>query len=404
MEMEKKDLNDLRSAIEITFGRKILASSDCFHLANDISYRVQFKISFNTLRRFFHLMKSDHQPSLYTLDILAKYCGYSSFADFTTNYQKHIPEKKIENISLLNYLILVLGKTELSHKGDATYINLLEQSIKYLDHHPDVIDHFQREIAKTENGQLYYYEFFIHVDKLNSYYGKGLNYYIKEKKSNNAQIFANSLLCYQNWMFQNSNGLEEHSRIIISIGINESSPSFIAGRHFASQLYYAEAFGLEQESILLKARQYYYSISPSKEKYQLLFFFELIMAESLMLTGHSEEALFYLDEIFKKRKNFIPHYIDSKLSEIIYLFQAVSLAHSGKETRAKDLIEHIDPHKFYFLNKQYLSILYLGLKQMLLKRNSYEKQIDYLIEHTGFKRLASFFNKKTKKYKSYNMS
>ena len=74
--MEKFLIDQLRNEVEKTYGRKILSSADCQQICIEIHQKTKLRVSFNTLRRFFNLMKDMHLPSNYTCDVLAQYCGF----------------------------------------------------------------------------------------------------------------------------------------------------------------------------------------------------------------------------------------------------------------------------------------------------------------------------------------
>jgi hypothetical protein len=94
--MESIHTKSLKSEVEIVFGRKVLFSTDCHELSDDIFQKTGSKLSFNTLRRFFHLMKTDFSPSPSTLNILAKYCDYPSYNHFLVDKlnKTPIPDEK----------------------------------------------------------------------------------------------------------------------------------------------------------------------------------------------------------------------------------------------------------------------------------------------------------------------
>ncbi len=85
----------------------------------------------------------------------------------------------------------------------------------FLQRHPELIDKFQRNIAKIKNGQDFYFEQFINIDGLNSYYGMGLRYYLNEKKTAEAQIFGHSILCAKNWLLENPHGVRKHYDMVM---------------------------------------------------------------------------------------------------------------------------------------------------------------------------------------------
>lgn len=390
--MEVEYTNLLKREVEKKFGRRILSSADCHNLSYEIVQWSKTKISFNTLRRFFNLMKADHQPSMYTLNALSGFCGYSSFDDFITTKSNHAPETdNAEASGLLNYLVLLFKNTEVSNLNDATYFSLVQQTIGFLEQHTFLIERFQKEISGTKNGQKFYFELFINIDKLNSFYGDGLHYYLQEKKDTEAQLFAHSLLCFKSWLIMNDEDVKQYHAVLLKYEVNKAMQPSVCARYFASQLFYADVMGLDKEPIFVQARQFYASIVPHKDHYTSFYCFEIILAEAIMLVGQYEEALFYIDELFIKLKRYVPSYIDVALLETVCLFRAIAFAHTGKKQKAYEILCDIIPFKFGFLSKQYLNILYLQLKSVLRNKSIEQDQTAYLIQQTGFNRLTTLW-------------
>jgi len=296
--MKLNSISLLKTEVEKIFGKRIQSSSDCQTLCNEILRTSDIKISFNTIRRFFNLMKAEGSPSSYTLNALCNYCGFQSFDKFILARQQNVlQEEKEQDPVLLNFLILFFKQIEVCKKNDLTYLSLVQQTIIHLDQHTFIIDSFQREIAKTKNGQSFYFEQFVFVDKLNSYYGAGLQYYLNEKKTKEAQLFGYSLLCYQSWLTQNTAGVEKYFRKVMQQGINTSVSHSVNARYFTTQLFYADAFSLDQDAILAEAKRFYLSTLKLKDNNLTSNCFEIIISEAMILTGNYESALFYLEEI-----------------------------------------------------------------------------------------------------------
>ena len=191
----------LKKEIEETFGKKISTSGDCVVLCNQIYSKTDSRLNASTLRRFFGLVKSDFKPATTTLDILSKYCGFTDFDDFTIskNDSTSGATNNFDNNSILNYLVSHFNHTHVKDPADKTFIELVKNTIIFLRRHPELTDKFQRMIAKTKSGQEFYFEQFINLDELNSFYGDGLHYYLMEKDTREAQIFGHSLLCLKHW-------------------------------------------------------------------------------------------------------------------------------------------------------------------------------------------------------------
>jgi tetratricopeptide (TPR) repeat protein len=378
----------LKEEVERIVGRKILTAADCNLLCNDIYLKTQSSTSLNTLRRLFDLMKSKYQPSLFTLDLLSKYCGYSSFSDFTNSKKNKPCNNENQDNSFVNFLVLLFRDFEVKSTNDITYIQLIHKIINNLEHWPAMIDTFQREIAKTASGQVFYYEQFINIDKLNSFYGKGLHYYLNEKKTVEAQLLGHSLLCLQSWLTMNDEGVENHYQEVLRHSVDENIHPFISARFFATQLYKCEISSNETEAILIQTREFYDNIRYSKFVHQNFPYFEYVLSEALVLTNQYEEALFYITEALKKRNYHVPPNVDLRLFESIYLFQAIALANIGKREKAKDILGSINTENFYFLSRHFNSILYLLQKGTFQKKEFLQKQVQYLVQQTGFKKLV----------------
>lgn len=389
--MDAEYTNTLKLEVERKIGRRILSSADCHQLCEEISKWTDAKLGFNTVRRFFSLLKADHNPSLYTLNTFSAYCGFSSYDDFVKSKVNGTAPERVEDSGLLNYLILLFKNMEVSDVNDATYFNLVQHTIHYLEQHTYLIDRFQKEIAQTKNGQLFYYEQFIHIDWLNSFYGGGLNYYLSENKGAAAQVFARSLLCFKSWLIGDDDGMRRHYPFLLKYMPDKGIKPSICARYFASQLFYADINQEDKERVIIKARQFYADLVPHKQHYASFYCFEIILSEALILTGQFEEALFYIEELFVKLKRYVPSYIDVVLLETICLYKAIVYAHTGRKQKATEILNDLAPLRFCFLSKQYLTILYLQLKRTLRNKEGGHEQLDYLIDQTGFTRMASLW-------------
>lgn len=73
----------LKSEIQQVFGHKIVYAKDCIALADTIKAKTGRSIGGTTLRRLFGLVHAVNKPSVYILDTLAIYIGYSDFNLFT---------------------------------------------------------------------------------------------------------------------------------------------------------------------------------------------------------------------------------------------------------------------------------------------------------------------------------
>jgi hypothetical protein len=71
--------------------------------------------------------------------------------------------------------------------------------------------------------------------------------------------------------------------------------------------------------------------------------------------------------------------------------QATAFANLGCEKKAAELFEQINPLEFYFIKKQFYTLIYTTLAVKLKKIKQNENQITFLVEETGFVKLANLF-------------
>lgn len=64
-----------------------LVPADCYRLALEIKVTTNKSVSETTLKRVFGFASSIHQPSIYTLNALAEYCGFESWDNFYTDLE-----------------------------------------------------------------------------------------------------------------------------------------------------------------------------------------------------------------------------------------------------------------------------------------------------------------------------
>jgi hypothetical protein len=380
----------LKAEVEETFGHPISSSRDCILLSEEIYFKTSFKVNSNTLRRFFKLVKADYPPSAATLNILAKYCGFESIDEFITIRKNRKSKDLTESKGILDYMISIFKSTNVKSLNDEIYLALVKHTIQFLHNYPEYIDKFQRAVAKTKNGQEYYFEQFVHIDSLNSFYGEGLRYYLNEKRTTEAHIFVYSLFCFRAWLSDNKADLKKYFKELTRHRPNKSIHPFVCGRYFAAHLFFAEMTGLNTERILIEAQHVHATLSPDNDNYKLFPCFEYVFSAALMLTGHYQEALYYTN--FARRNYPGKHaYMDQGYYKTMQITRAIALVKTGEKEESEKIFEQLRPSQFYFMTKKLNTILYLLLRKYLNKPTTkVNEQIDRLIEETGFVRLKSF--------------
>jgi len=381
--------NLLKREIQETFGKKIHSSGDCLQLSDEIYNKVSFRINANTLRRFFGLVKSDFRPSSTTREILSKYCGFNSFHDLIHLNGKslHTPgEEVFYSDSILNYLICLFKNVTTREPEDKTFASVVKQVIIFLNRHPDLIDRFQRAIAKTRNGQHYYYEQFINLDKLNSYYGNGLRYYLEENANEEAQVFGHSLLCLRHWLSMDPEGVRKHHDQLIKHQLLKPPDAALQARLLASQVLFAHSNGSSLRKIITKAQTTYISIQQKNFNPHVSTSFGYILSPVLLFAGQEEAAMYFINYglIKHRHKN---ETTEKGYHETMLLLKALVLYKGGNKKEAAEIFKVIRTADFNFFTKKTDTIMYLLLSRCLNKiKPEEETQLNELITETGFSR------------------
>ncbi|MES2775226.1 MAG: hypothetical protein V4722_13645 [Bacteroidota bacterium] len=377
--------------IEHVFGRRVVSSRDCIELSEEIFNKTQHQLNPNTLRRFFNLVKADYPPSQATLNILSKYCGFQSIDDiYRIKNTETIEEGSVNPETVLHFLVSVFRNTEVRDTYDNTFLHVIMQTIKFLNANKFLTDKFQSLIAKTENGNNFYFEQLVNVDKLNSFYGNGLRYYLKEKGTAEAEVFTASLYVLKYWL----SGEDEK---LLKSAVNLNNPDadlnmhpYIKARQAAALLFASCLENVDSEPIRITIHNMHENIASCPQNRKFLGHFTYIISEALLMTGHDAEALHYIRETKKFDECRKSDHSILNDTQSYNLLEAFALYKMGEHKKAEKKFNEIKSSEFPFLNKRLCCILYILLLKKIKPREKdlrYEEQLQGLVKETGFKRL-----------------
>ncbi|HET7898866.1 MAG TPA: hypothetical protein VFL47_14375 [Flavisolibacter sp.] len=382
----------LKREVEKVYGKKVVAYSDCLTLSKEISNRTGFQLNVNTLRRFFGLVKASYLPSLTTLDILSRFCGFKSFEQFESFSLSPVEEDL--NSPLLQYIDTLFQKASLTSANDPVWTGIVHETILFLEKYLPLLDAFQRSAAKSLVGQTIYFEQFVNIDQLNGYYGNGLRHYLNEKKTSEAQVFAHALLTLRFFLTNERLGLEHHYHEMMCHSVNGQMHPLISARYFAAQLFFAQHQPADVYRVMTAARSFFKALVVARERRQAFPYFELVMTDALILVRQPLEALYYLREARKKKGESVSLASDVQLPFLFTLYEAAADVMIGEVDNAKRMFRKIKPQDASFLTRRYNNILYLLVERNLLpaKAKSSLTQLDDLLQLTGFQKLAFLFS------------
>ncbi|WP_257670381.1 hypothetical protein [Parapedobacter tibetensis] len=87
-----------------------IVPADCYRLALEIKAETNKSVSETTVKRVFGFASSVHQPSIYTLNALAEYCGFESWDNFYT----YLEQNKLQTTQQKTWGEISLNATKIS--------------------------------------------------------------------------------------------------------------------------------------------------------------------------------------------------------------------------------------------------------------------------------------------------
>lgn len=283
-QIKEEHLHEMRSLVSYSFGKKIYTTSDCSELAQHIFEKVKCAVSTDTLRRFFGLIETNSQPSLFTMEILSKYVGFSGYYDFVDSVV--LVGKHYLNRQLLNCIsgeqsshqaLLNLKKC----KPSLDYYSTLNQLILFAFHQKEKlffeqvfndqpgfewISIFKYEIYQTiqllgklveENlwlqeiaisnyvGLPYSFDYFVewYVCDDSPYYDKLLeNYYLTNVSNPEKVIFYNAIKALKHYRKNELKEFEIHAKALVELAEQTKTNNILKSRIIGVQflLYFPE--------------------------------------------------------------------------------------------------------------------------------------------------------------------
>ena len=275
----------LRSITEAKIGFKIRSLKDSRRLSQIIAKENDIDISYNTIRRFFGIVKNV-QASNFTLDTLSKFNGFDNYADFLINYKlrnKWTQEFEIskiihnsENELLLEYIennlsktrsfnlkliqiireLLLIGNFKLVcsifelKKMNANNFNyddavLIGMSIGYLINQIDIENKEFNKVILNENFQDLIITIYVDYSNLRVYYAKIIEKIYKNSSRKNILVFCEGILNLNLFLNKKSKDL------YYTLKDDEDFHPILKSRIFAQHL-------LKDDSeILTKLKNYY---------------------------------------------------------------------------------------------------------------------------------------------------
>ena len=224
----------LKTVTQKKVGFKIKNYNNCTRLSEIISIETGFELNYNTIRRFFGVVKPV-KPSNYTLDTLSKFNGYENYNDFIINYSyknkwkadfeffkllqkneeelvlnyvaNHLHHSRsflLKLVQLVRELVLVKNFNLLSKIFNLKQMNPSEfvfEDIVYLGtcigplcDHMDLNQKSEQQLILNRNFQNLVVLIYVDYENLQGYYSQLINFIYKNSKSHEINAFCEGVL------------------------------------------------------------------------------------------------------------------------------------------------------------------------------------------------------------------
>lgn len=375
--------------IQGRFGREINFSYECEELSNHIFQCIHIRVSAQTLRRLLGFIKDNVKTSNRTLEYLSIYCGYENF-DSLINSEKS--KKDTENIDHITETIKQFYNIQVTNINDINYQRACGNVAKIIVTNKPLFDKLSSYLASNKASQIYFFERYPYVARLNDEYLLHMKRYMQSKKSNEAQLFGNCLFFLSYYLRQKFDLLPKYLKRINSIEITDDIHYFPRARKMMSNILFAHLNGDSQLLKKLVELSFEEEKKLSKNINSNIFFpfYHYIMVDCFILISDYENAM----KVFKIAELDYKSYNDGSIEQGYFehfdLMKAITYFHLGDESSAKRILNRIDSSTVIFtfqdyhnLNRKILEYKMTG-KDSIRKRNILKKDIQTLIKQTGY--------------------
>ena len=344
----------LKEITEKKIGFKIKSLNDSKRLSEIIANEIDLEISYNTIRRFFGVVKNV-KASNYTLDVVSKFNGFDNYTDFIVNYRlsnkwkqefeitkiihKNEDDKLLEyienklnqtrsfNLKLIQIIreLLLVGNFNLVRaifeidKMNAKNFNyddtvLIGMSIGHVLHLIDIKNKEFNELILNENFQDLVITIFVDYGNLKTYYSKIIEIIHANSSRKNILEFSKGILnlnIYFNKKLNNS---------FYSLKIKEDFHPILKSRIFAQYL-------LTDDNDIIHKLANYHKTYQMKGYLEIEYLFEIIFTS---IITRKFEVMKWIIEKVKEEEDYkffykYEHYNNYLFMKLIYYTKANNL-------------------------------------------------------------------------------
>jgi len=387
----------LRELVVRKFGKPVANHYDAVQLQESILKESSKRLSTQTIKRFFGLIKSSSRQDPSTLDAFASFLQFASFKDFASWDALSKPNTGNEQHDWASEIVLqVLKDIHPEYLHEKGLLQLVKNLFTLFERHPNLTSTIYPKLAASKFGRRFFFEQFVHYDALAHHYGMGLEHFLLHENEKPARTFGYSMLCLRDFLMNNNEGCKYYYQKVMSFPYEQVKTwhPFVVGRYHSSQLYMkyincrnsTEYIRVQCERMLADERctDDIYAGFPCSE---------LVFAEALIFTGHFSQAYDLLNHEKVKEYTHPPN-MDEAFKNHLEVLRTFSGVYADRLTPARAVkeLERIDQSPVYFLCHNYTNLfIQLAKARCNINPRVSLAKAEECLRALGFNRLRFYF-------------
>lgn len=395
----------LKSEVEQLFGQAIKDKYACELLSTQIKKEISENISYQTIRRYWHLTTLQNAISLQSKNILCRYIGFKDFVQFSNHIKEKTNQNNTTNWTIIKDWYTINQYDEPLENSIYWHDKLSQTFAQFILTDEYVFESFTKAMHTNEVALKYIVSYHPMYDNIaKDWYSRGVNLFVRNSNIIHYKLFETCLHFMQLVFTCNEKELTTNVKQIENLLPNVRKK-------------YGTVWPLEARA--MSSLLYFYKLNHDENKHNELksYCFDLLTKNTNTTFEIDNKEIFIflladycnvyqMQEISLELQNKYPlQFTENALFKNGYnnasnIVKAMTLFLNDEKTSAKKLFETIHLQNLNFDFKKYFSIQYhllaLGFcsKKANAKKEKTKQVINQLIDETGliyFKKLIPVF-------------
>lgn len=379
----------LKRFIKIKLNLDCSTSSHIQQLQRDIQLSTGEYLSSQTLNRLFGIIHTGFNPSIHTLDTLARYIGYKSFSEFEMlNAEKNA--EQIHSTFTSKFIVSVFSQINPEDNIEPGILQVIKNIAKLMANDRQLAAEVYAAMAPSVFGRKFFFEQFVNIDALDGVYGDGLQYYLLNAANREQKFFAYILYCYRYFLTAHAALFQKYFNLLNAFRQSEimTFHPLLIDRYYAV-LVFNQVMGKKtnnrSDNVHNELADFDIWSSHAKSCYCAGY----LVGDALLLAGEFARSWDILNSDEIKPSSLTGCLQDEFITQLNILKLTSGFFSNHISTkRATSLFAELNDKPLPVLSHDYLSLYLLFLKRSLfpkaIVRKEANEQIQYLIQKTGF--------------------